>query len=198
MPSRIRFSSAQQIFEVFPTAAEEIQARPRNERPEDFALSLIASGERFESVVYAAYLLPRREAVWWGCQCLRALREERNPAALQAAEAWVRDPDDETRRAALDIWQEGDRTHPATWLAFAAAHSGGNIAPPEHPPRTPAPHMTALGVRSAVILAIVAKPTSEQPAWLRACVEACVRFGQGGEAKVMAPSPPAARAQVSA
>ena len=193
MAGRIRFHSAQQIFDAFPTAAEEIQARPRDERPEDFALSLIGKGDRFEAIVYAAYLLPRREAVWWGCQCLRALQEQRNPDALLAAEAWVRDPEEESRRAALEIWQEGDRAQSATWLAFAAAHSGGNIAPPAHPPRTPAPHMTALGVKSAMILALVAKPPAEQKAWMRACVEACVRFGQGGDAKVIEPSQPPRR-----
>ena len=93
MSGRVRFSSARQIFESFPTAAGDIEGRPLDETPLDFARTLISKGKRFEAIAFSAYLLPRREAVWWGCQCLRALGAAGDNIALAASEAWVRDPE---------------------------------------------------------------------------------------------------------
>jgi hypothetical protein len=132
--------------------------------------------------------LPRREAVWWGCQCVRAMSEGKADEALKAAEAWVRDPDEGPRRAALAIWEAGDRRAPTTWLAMAVGQSGGSVAPADAPPRPAPPHMTGVGVKCAVILAIAETPTRDQPAWVSACVEAAIRFAEGGDAKVRAPA----------
>ena len=110
MSDRLRFTTARQVFEAFPTAASDIEVEPADEAPLDFARKLLAPGRRFESIVYLAYLLPRREAVWWGCQCVRAISGNKADDALLAAEAWVRDPDETTRRAALDIGWSARRT----------------------------------------------------------------------------------------
>ena len=103
MSDRLRFTTARQVFEAFPTAASDIEVSPADEAPLDFARKLLAPSRRFESIVYLAYLLPRREAVWWGCQCVRAISGDKSDDALLAAEAGSRDPDETTRRAALDL-----------------------------------------------------------------------------------------------
>ncbi len=194
MPERVRFAEARQVFEAFPRAASDIQATPGEETPIDFLRRLVALAHRFDAVTYAAHLLPRREAVWWGCQCVRALGGGKGDAALAAAEAWVRDPDEEPRRAALAIGEAGDKRSPSQWLALAAGQSGGNIAAEGAPPWPAAPHMTAVGVKCAVILAIAEWPARDQPAWVASCAEAAIRFAEGGDAKVRAPTP--ARAAV--
>jgi hypothetical protein len=188
MSERLRFSSARQVFEAFPNAAKVIQMRPGDEPPIDFLRTLLSRAHRFDAVTFAAFLLPRREAVWWGCQCVRAMSDGKADETLTAAEAWVRDPEQSPQRAAQALWEAGDKRAPTTWLAMAAGQSGGNVAPENAPPRRALPHMTAVGVKCAVILAIAEKPSRDQPAWISACVEAAIRFAEGGDAKVRAPA----------
>jgi len=189
MSTRLRFNTARQVFDAFPKVTAEIDLRPTEEPPLDFARRLVARAHRFDAIVYTACLLPRREAVWWGCQCVRALQGNRTDDALLAAEAWVREPEEATRRAALTIGWSGDMRNAATWLALAAGQSGGSIAPEGAQPVPPPPHATALDVKAGVILALVERPMSEVPAWTKACVEAGIRFAEGGAAKVSAPAP---------
>jgi hypothetical protein len=187
MPESLRFNAARQVFEAFPTAAADIAVRPADEAPLDFARKLLAPGRRFEAIVYLAYLLPRREAVWWGCQCVRALRGGEADEALLAAEAWVRDPEEATRREALNIGWSRDARIATTWLALAAGQSGGSIAPAGAHPVAPPPQATALDVKAAVILAIAQSPPQRQSGWISACVEAGIRFAEGGDAKPREP-----------
>jgi hypothetical protein len=188
MNQRIRFSAARQVFEAFPTAAADISLTPVNELPLDFARKLLAPGRRFESVVYLAHLLPRREAVWWGCQCVRAL-DPLEDDALLAAESWVRAPEETNRRDALSLGWKLDARKPTTWLALAAGQSGGSLAPEGERAVPPPPQATAQSVKAAVILAVSRTPTQTQFAWLSACVEAGIRFAEGGDAKVKSPAP---------
>jgi len=189
MSTRLRFNTARQVFDAFPKVTAEIDLRPAEEPPLDFARRLVARAHRFDAVVYTACLLPRREAVWWGCQCVRALQGNRTDDALLAAEAWVREPEETQRRAALEIAASSDTGVATTWLALAAGQSGGSIAPEGAHPVAPPPHATALDVKAAVILAIVKRPMTEALAWISACVEAGIRFAEGGDAKVSAPAP---------
>jgi hypothetical protein len=194
MSDRLRFATARQVFDAFPTATADIEAEPTDEAPLDFARKLLAPGRRFEAIVFIAYLLPRREAVWWGCQCVRAIAGNNADGALLAAEAWVRDPDEPTRRAALDLGWARDARVATTWLALAAGQSGGSIAREDAHPVAAPPQATALDVKAAVILAIAQSPPNGQSAWLSACVEAGIRFADGGDAKVRVPASAAAKA----
>jgi hypothetical protein len=189
MSDRLRFTTARQVFEAFPTAASDIEVDPAGEAPLDFARKLLAPGRRFESIVYLAYLLPRREAVWWGCQCVRAISGDKPDDALLAAEAWVRDPDETTRRTALGLGWSRDHRIATTWLALAAGQSGGSITPEGAYTVAPPPQATALDVKAAIILAIAKSPPPSQPRWVSACVETGIRFAEGGDAKVRAPAP---------
>jgi hypothetical protein len=55
------------------------------------------------------------------------------------------------------------------------------------------PDATAINLKAAVILAIVERPMTEAPGWIKACVEAGLRFADGGDAKVVPPKQAAAR-----
>jgi hypothetical protein len=172
--TRLRFNTAQQVFDAFPKVTAEIDLRPREEPPLDFARKLLVRAHRFDAIVYTACLLSRREGVWWGCQCVRALRGSQADDALLAAEAWVREP-------------SGDTGVATTWLAFAAGHSGGSVTAEGSLPVRASPNATAINVKAAVILAIVQRPMTDALSWIEACVEAGLRFADGGDAKVIAP-----------
>jgi hypothetical protein len=194
MSTRLRFNTAQQVFDAFPRVTTEIDLRPREEPPLDFARTLLARAHRFDAIVYTACLLPRREGVWWGCQCVRALRGNQADDALLAAEAWVREPEEDPRRAALEIAASGDTGVATTWLAFAAGHSGGSVTAEGSLPVRASLDATAINLKAAVILAIVERPMTEASGWIKACVEAGLRFADGGDAKVVAPTRAAVKA----
>ena len=162
MSDRLRFTTARQVFETFPTIAADIEVEPADEAPLEFARKLLGPGRRFEAIVFIAFLLARREAVWWGCQCVRAVNGNKADDALLAAEAWVREPEEATRRAALNIGWSRDPRLATTWLALAAGQSGGSLAPEDAHPVAPPPQATALDVKAAVILAIAQSPPSSQ------------------------------------
>ena len=194
--SRIRFTLAAQAFEDAPSLRESLPEPPEGAEPLAFLATLAASGSPVDALTYFAHLMPRRESVWWGCQCVRAIQGE--SPGLAAAEAWVRDPHEKTRRAALDVGNAGDKRRAATWLALAAGYSGGDIGPADRtplsaahpqiisPPVPAAPHMSASAIGAAVALA-VGGAGRDGRAWTQACVASAIDFSGGGDAKPSLP-----------
>jgi len=190
--SRIRFTLAAQAFEEVPSLRDAIPEPPEDATPLAFLATLAASQRPADALTYFAQLMPRRETVWWGCQCVRAIQGE--SPGLAAAETWVRDPQERTRRAALDIGNAGDKRRAATWLALAAGYSGGDIGPadrkplfPAHPqiiapPVPAAPHMTASAIDAALALTI-GGVGRDGAAWTQACIASAVDFAGAGDAK---------------
>jgi hypothetical protein len=185
MSSRIRFTTARQVFDTFATAATDILTQPTDEAPLVFIRKLALSDRPIDAIAFCAYLLPRREAVWWACQCVRAIQGDAvgEDAAMKAAEAWVRDPEESMQRAALGLGASGHVRAATTWLAKAAGWSGGSIAPPGLAPVPPPPHLTAKAALAAIVLAMAKAGTRSQAGWIEACTEACIRFADGGDAK---------------
>jgi hypothetical protein len=162
--SLIRFTTAQALFEAFPEVSQRIATAPSEQVPIDFVKRLWSEGKIAETVTFCAYLLPRREAVWWACGCARRLLGDipkDQAAGLRAAEAWVRRPDDEHRQAALDIGLRGDRKDAQTWLALAAGRSGGflksNQNPPALDPSVVADLLRKINPQSRVTLDMIAR-----------------------------------------
>ncbi len=105
MKNRLRFNTARELYDSFPTAAEDIMAAPTDQPCLDFLRALGASKTPEDAVTFCAYMLPRRVAVWWGHQCLTRLPATLarfDPDYLAIAEAWVREPEEDRRYAALD------------------------------------------------------------------------------------------------
>src|SRR5258708_33928177 len=91
----LRFITARDLFAAFPTARCEITAKATDQDSCGFATALVADGAWRDAVGFCAYLLPRREAVFWSCQCLRALAKARGIAGesiLRPAEVGGRGP----------------------------------------------------------------------------------------------------------
>jgi hypothetical protein len=123
-------------------------------------LRLEAAGLRNEAARLAAHALPKREAVWWGCMCARAVPDPTLPEmdlqALLAAEAWVRKPgDDALRRAAMEAAQRTGFRSPEAWAAIGAFWSGGSMAPAGQPEVPPPDHLTGVAISGGVVLAAV-------------------------------------------
>lgn len=194
MSSRIRFTDAADVFATFPGLEPYAPKPAAPAAPLDHARALIDSPRPATALAFLAHLLPRREAVWWGCQCVGAmLGPEADDEAMRLATQWVRDPDEDARRAALTFAESGDMRKATSWLARAVAHSGGSLLAPEHPPAKPTPEGCALSVNAAIVVAATAKPPLAILPWIKACAEAGVRFAAGEDALIKPPSPDGAR-----
>src|SRR3974390_2972918 len=111
--SRLRFATARALYEAFPPAVTRLKAAATDDAPLVFLKDLSEREKVDDAVTFCAYLLPRREAVGGACGGGRRLSmlgasEPRRPAGLGAAEAWVREPDEAHRSAALDVGLRGD------------------------------------------------------------------------------------------
>jgi hypothetical protein len=186
MASRLRFTNARQLFDSFPTLGEDVAAQPSDASPLEFARGLLLSPTPEDAVTFCAYLLPRREAVWWACQCVGTLAAgSRSSKPLQAAESWVREPEEDRRRAALTIGMASKPDEAASWTALAAGWAGGSLAPEGADPIPPPQHLTAKAVRAAVLLALATVSAKERGRALAACIDACLSFAQGGDSRLV-------------
>ncbi|GAB5378503.1 MAG: hypothetical protein AcusKO_49650 [Acuticoccus sp.] len=168
---RIKFQTAEDVLSAFPTLADDIAARPDGSEPMAFVKRLAGSETPEDSLGFFAYLAPRREAVWWACRCLDALEMTPGAATLAAARAWVANPDEDERLAALRAADAGDDELAATWAARGAGWSGGSIVPDGPTPVAAAPHLTAKAVRAAVLIAVASAPRAERRTRLERCVD---------------------------
>jgi len=190
MTSRVRFSTARDVVEAFKDLRRIAPAPADAAAPLDYARQLLVSRRPIDAILFLAYLLPRREAVWWARQCVGAILGPRgDDDALRAADAWVRAPEEERRRAALAVGMAGDQARATTWLALAVGKSGGSVSAPDQNPIVPSPSACAQAVNAAIVLAICGEDPKVISAWISACGEAGIRFAEGGEARVVAPRP---------
>jgi hypothetical protein len=179
-----RFLTARDVFDAFPTAGDDIEAAPTEIAPVDFLRGLLASGTPEDAIGFCAYLLPKREAVWWGCSCLRGLAGQREGQGLSenrclaAAEAWVKEPQHNRRIEAMRLGMVAPRSDPATWLALATAWSGGDITDNPQSPVPAPPHLTAKAIRAAVLIALARSPTQERRTQLATCIDNGVKLLQ--------------------
>src|SRR5258708_13465060 len=113
--SAVRFATARALFETFPEVSEQIKVAPTDQFPVEFLKDLVSKDKLDEAVAFCAYLLPRREAVWWACTCARAslgeIPQDRG-ACLLAADRWVYQPDPARRTAPPEPRAPRDPTHP--------------------------------------------------------------------------------------
>src|SRR5437868_1497514 len=105
--------------------------------------ALVAVPLADDAIRFLAAALPKREAVWWGIQCVRDTAG--TPAArkaVAAAEAWVKDPTEANRRAAEAAANAARHDTPHGTRAAAAFYAAGSLAPPHLPPAPPPAHPT--------------------------------------------------------
>jgi hypothetical protein len=181
--SQARFATAEALFETFPELSQRMSAKPSEQSPTKFLQTLVAAGKFEDAVTFCAYLLPRREAVWWACGCMRTslghIAEDR-AAALLAAEAWVREPDDGHRQAALELGTIGHCDDPLTWVALAAGWAGGFLVPGQQRSIPMPQYMTARATRTAILISALSATWAQRPSYLQGCVADGVRLAEHG------------------
>ena len=178
--AQLRFSAARGVFEAFPTAAVDIAAKPTDQPPIAYLRELAKGPTPDDAIAFCAYLLTRREAVLWASQCVRALLgkpAEPDEAALAAAEAWVREPEEPKRRQALEFGLAADQGAASTWVALAAGWSGGPMIISEYGGPPAPPQLTAQAALTAIRLALVG--TADRVGEIARCVERGVRIAEG-------------------
>lgn len=126
----------------------------------EYVDALVAVELFSDAVTVLALALPKREAVWWACLCVRSGTTEKEPAprgsALEAAERWVMDPSDANRRAAGEAAEAEDHGTPGSLAALGAFFSGGSLVPENVKAVVPPPEEgTTQAAATAVILAAV-------------------------------------------
>jgi len=122
--------------------------------------ALEAAGKPIEASRIAAHALPKREAVWWACMCARGAPPDpgQTPldlAALEAAELWVRRPEEAHRRAAMAAAEAAQYRSTEAWAAVGAFWSGGSMAPEGQAVVPPPDHLTGVAIAGGVTLAAV-------------------------------------------
>lgn len=150
----LRFTDADEAFDTVPDIGKAMIGRPAGETSEEFIRRMQSSGTPEEAVTYAAFAMNPREAVWWAHECLVHLNENLRTAdqeMMALVERWVREPSEETRRAALDGGMGQEDTTPGGWLALAAGWSGGSMAPEGTPDVAPPPHLFSQAVNAALM-----------------------------------------------
>ncbi len=177
----LRFNTDRSLFEAFPTARKDVGVEPQDLDPVTLARDLVSKGKLYEAVALCAYLLPRRDAVLWGCRSLRAIRADprgMTTPSLKAAEDWVARSSEANQAVARDVGAAGSDDDPTTWMARATGWSGGTLGPTV-PVATPA-HLTAVGVSVGLKIALHHLRPEERLARGRACVEDALRLAEHG------------------
>jgi hypothetical protein len=127
--------------------------------PRQFLDLLIGKELFLDAIRLLAYVLPKREAVGWGCLCVRHSLGTEDAAKISetqvAAERWVSNPDDANRRAAKVAADKEGLESPSAFLALAAFFSGGSMAPADLEPVAPPDHGTPQLVAGAVMVSAV-------------------------------------------
>jgi hypothetical protein len=182
--ARLRFETARDLVEAYPSAADELMLEPADVPSLEFLKALTEQPPIDKAIGFCAYLLPRREAVWWGCQSVRSLAAPiaNEEATLQAAENWVREPEDNRRLAALALGRQSHYRLSGTWMALAAGWAGGSMPPGAlagfegaAPQASDAwlpvpPDHTAKAVRTGILIAAAKLQPQERSQRLKQCV----------------------------
>lgn len=179
MRQRLRFNTANELFDALPQVREDMRAKPTDQPSLDFLRGLAASETSEEAITFAAYLLPRREAVWWAHQCLSYVPDaltDLDHEMLALAEAWVREPEEKQRRLAMDAGTEADSHTPGVWVSLAAGWSGGSMAPAGSAPVSPPPFLTPRAVNIAILSLLARVETPYRDQTLRVFVESAIKL----------------------
>ena len=155
--------------------------------PAAYLRALIEAGHLADAIGFLAHALPKREGAWWAAQCARTLDlgEETSLArrTVRAAEAWVVEPREPARQAAMDLAEELGEDHPASWAAMAAFWSGDSLLPPDMAPVRPDPVLSCRAVAGAVMMTAAEGPGPAVPDRQRALLAKGLDIANGGDGR---------------
>ncbi len=121
-------------------------------------IALLVKKELYRDAIrLVAFMLPKREAVGWGCLCVRHMQslypDKPLPPVHTAAEHWVSAPNEDNRWAAKQAADKDDPKTPSGLLAMAAFFSGPSMAPPNIQAVPPPDHAAPEIIGNVVFIA---------------------------------------------
>ncbi|MEO6789277.1 MAG: hypothetical protein ABI318_24395, partial [Chthoniobacteraceae bacterium] len=126
--------------------------------------------------------LPDREGVAWAVQSALKVADKLPVAdaqALQAAQAWAKDPSPERQAAAAAAAKRTDYQGPGAWAAQAAASAQAGGPAPAAPGGVEAPRLTPHAVSGSVLLSASILGVPEYAARLRSAMVAAAGAAAG-------------------
>lgn len=164
---KIKAETAAEVCAHFELDKEERPLLTPGATPRELLDALAAAGKRRAAIRFLAHALPHREAVWWGCLCLKQAFPAGMPgpeeAAVKTAVLWVLEPTEAARKAAADSVEAAGKTTPGGGVAWAVSLTGGSLSPtiPKVPPVPPGPYLPAKALVGAILLASTKTPNLE-------------------------------------
>ncbi|AUM13149.1 DUF6931 family protein [Ketobacter alkanivorans] len=158
---KITAKQASEILKHFELSEEAVEfADKGNLSPSEFIQQLIKADLYFDAVKFLAHGLPKREAIWWACLAVKKSMPADAPAAqqaaLNAAEQWAMQPNEEKRQLAKAWSEKTQQKSAASWAATSAFWSGGSMAKPGEPDMPAPPFLYAHAVSGAISMAAFA------------------------------------------
>jgi len=147
------------------------------------ARALVKAGLAEDAVSLLAQALTRRAAAWWACRVTRleagGSATPKELRAIEAAEAWVRQPEQLKAYAAQDAANVAGLASPAGCAALATFLAGDSLAPPHLDPLPPLPHLAGMAAAGAVKLAAARRAPAEPSQELRRMIDAGFAIAAG-------------------
>ena len=132
---------------------------------QECARAIMEAGLTEDAVSVLAQSLSRRAATWWACRVARLEAggglTPQELRTLEAAEAWVKHPEQLRAYAAQDAANVAGLSSPAGCAALAAFLAGESLAPPHLDPLPPLPHLAGMAAAGAVKLAAARRAAAE-------------------------------------
>ena len=150
---------------------------------QECARAIMEAGLTEDAVSVLAQALSRRAATWWACRVARLEAGGSLPPqelrTLEAAEAWVKQPEQLKAYAAQDAANMAGLANPSGCAALAAFLAGESIAPPHLDPLPPLPHLAGMASAGAVKLAAARRAPAEPKQELLRLVDAGFAIASG-------------------
>ncbi len=138
---------------------------------EEYVWILAGAGHWNDATRVVAQMLPRREAVWWACQCARQTplpgAAPEAELALQAAEKWVTEMTEESRLAASVAGENAEIGTAAGCAAMGAFSTGGSLTSPPAPSLLSPAGLTAQYVTASLLISALSPDPAKAPAKYR-------------------------------
>lgn len=185
---KITATTATEVCRLFELEEHASVLLTEEQTPAQFLQKLI-EGEHFaDAAHFMACALPKREAVWLACLAahttLGEAPKEAAINALQTAEAWVKNPSQESCQPNQEA-AEGAGFGTAVGLAAAAAFwSGDSMLPSDMPPVPPPIELTGQAVWGAITIAALTIEPEKATEKYQSFTKQAIDIANGGSGKM--------------
>jgi hypothetical protein len=148
--------------------AEDAEARA-------FIEALVGGEQYGDAIAFLAHGMPSREAIFWAWWCANEVTADDAPeamrTALSATRAWLKEPTDENRRAAMAAAEAADYGTPAGFAGVAVFFTGDTIGPADAPPAPAGDFAAAKAIGGCVNISAGYDEPEDVPARFRTFIE---------------------------